>query len=102
MNLDTGLVIVVVATGLFYLRVLLLQRGKARRAREFPLQQKKSKGQKQPVPETGIQVTSWYLVAASIIIILAGFILRNSGLSLKDYWWVVTSAGILLLAFSIR
>ncbi len=102
MNLETGLVIVVIATGLFYLRVLLLQRGKARRAREFPLRQKGGGKQQAPVPETGIQVSSWLLVAISIILILAGFILRTSGVTIKDYWWIITSVGILVLAFSIH
>lgn len=102
MKLEFGLVMVVIATGLFYLRVLLLQRGKARRAREFPLRQKAGGKNKEPVPETGIQIGSWYLVGVSIILVLAGFILKTTSFSLKDFWWVVTSLGILGLAFSLR
>ena len=108
MSFDTGTIVVIVVIAIFYGRVMLLQRGKSRRARLLAgksrraIKRAAAKGNADAtIPKSGIQVVSWYLVFASIAIILGGFILRTTNLSFKDWWWVIMSAGITLLGVSI-
>jgi hypothetical protein len=108
MKLDTGTIVVIVAIAIFYGRVLLIQRGKKRRVNLLAGKSRRAikraadKGDPDAtIPKQGIQVVSWYLVFASIAIILGGYILKTTNLSFNDWWWVFISAGILLLGVSI-
>jgi preprotein translocase subunit SecG len=107
-NLDTGTIVVIVVIALFYLRVVLLQRGKKNQMRQLAGKSRRAikraaeKRKADPLGmKQGIQVVSWYLVAASIAIILGGFVLHTSELSFKDWWWGIMSVGIILLGVSI-
>jgi hypothetical protein len=108
MNFDTGTIVIIVVIVIFYGRVLLIQRGKSRRARVLAgksrraIKRAAAKGNADAtIPKQGIQVVSWYLVFASIVIILGGFVLRTTNLTFKDWWWVIISAGIVLLGVCI-
>jgi hypothetical protein len=108
MSLDTGTIVVIVVIVIFYGRIFLMQRGKSRRARLLAgksrraIKRATAKGNVDAtILKSGVQVVSWYLVFASIAIILAGFVLRTTALSFKDWWWVIMSAGIALLGVSI-
>jgi preprotein translocase subunit SecG len=105
---DTGTIVVIVVIAIFYIRILLLQRGKKTRARMVAGKSRRAmkraveKGNADAtVLKQGIQVFSWYLVFASIVVILGGFILHTTNLAFKDWWWVIISAGIILLGVSI-
>lgn len=105
---DTGTIVVIVVIAIFYVRVLLLQRGKKRQIRDLSGKSRRAikraiaKGNADPLAmKQGIQVVSWYLVAASIAIILGGFALHTSNLSFNNWWWVVMSVGIVVLGISI-
>ncbi len=106
--MDTGTIVVIVVIAIFYGRVILLQRGKSKQAKLLAgksrraLKKAAAKGNiNTTVPKQGIQVVSWYLVFASIAIILGGFVLRTSAISFKDWWWVIMSVGIAMLGMSI-
>ena len=108
LKLDTGTIVIIVFIAAFYIRVLLLQRGKTRRAKLLAGKSRRalkkaaaSGNVNATIPKQGIQVVSWYLVFASIVAMLAGFVLRTSTLGFKDWWWVIISAGIVLLGVSI-
>jgi hypothetical protein len=112
-NMDTGTLVIIGVIVLFYLRVFLIQRGKSRRAKLLAgkshraIKKAIAKGKiDASVPKQGIQIVSWYLVFASILIILFGFILHSTDWPIKDWivkdwWWVIISAGIAILGFSI-
>jgi len=106
--LDTGTIVIIVVIAIFYVRILLLQRGKSRQARLLAgksrraIKRAAAKGKiDATIPKRGIQVVSWYLVFASIAIMLGGFILRSTSFVLKDWWWVIISAGVVMLGISI-
>jgi preprotein translocase subunit SecG len=108
MSFDTGTIVIIVVIVIFYVRVLLMQRGKSRRAKLMAgksrraIKRAAAKGNPDAIiPKSGVQVVSWYLVFASIAIILGGFVLRTTTLAFKDWWWVFMSAGIALLGMNI-
>jgi multisubunit Na+/H+ antiporter MnhB subunit len=109
MKFDTGIVVIGVAIILFYLRLAML-RGKKRRERraeQLAVMKagKKVKFQEQDPNRPYYQVTSWWIVGVSMLLILAGMISKTTTSLpqlLQQYWWVTTSIGILLFAFSFK
>ena len=107
-KLDTGTIVIIVVIVIFYVRILLLQRGKSRQTRLLAgksrraIKRAAAKGKIDGIiPRKGIQVVSWYLVFTSIAIMLAGFVLRTTTFVLRDWWWVIISAGVVILGISI-
>jgi hypothetical protein len=107
MNIDPGLVIVIVAVLIFYLRIIVLQRQRAKQIASKPATPGKKKGKSQPQapPERYSIIThnrrDRVIGVAGAIAILVG-ILLNAGLLpfplAQTYWWAPTSLGI--VAFS--
>jgi hypothetical protein len=123
MELTTGLIVVIVAMFLFYIRIGILRGQKKRYAREFALKRRKingrSKGSALPSPEPGsppYQVTSWWLVALAFIIMIAGMVVYNKffvfGIELvkdpafiakySEFWYIPVALGVLVLAFCFK
>lgn len=109
MEIDTGIVVVAAVMVLFYLRLAMLRGRKRRLKREEQLAAMKG-GKKvkiQPVDPNmpPFQVVSWWLVGLAVILILGGMISRSATSFpelLQQYWWVVTSIGVLVFAFSFK
>lgn len=123
MNFSTGMIVVIVAMVLFYLRIAMLRGQKKRYEREYALKRRKingrSKGAALPstsavTPPYGIK--SWLFVGISILLIILGMLFYNDmtlvGIELlKDtalvsqlsaLWYIPVAVGVLLLAFSIK
>ncbi len=123
MKFSIGLIVVVVAIAFFYFRVAMLRGRKKRYEREYALKRRKVNGRSKgsPLPEKKpwtppFIVTSWILVALSMILILAGVVIYNNfsifGIDLvKDaafvaaytkYWYFTVAAGVILLSLCIN
>ena len=115
MTVTPGIIVIFVTVVIFYTRMILLRQKKRKKAlREISIQQAKNprKGSKKSTPETkpqspelGIEVANWYLVVAGVILTFVGFVLNDykvTWLSLGDYWWVVTSLGVVLGGFGTK
>jgi len=109
MKNDFGVIITVIAFGLFYIRLYLLRRKKKEELRDLALKVKRSgKGAKMPVSEEnrpGYTITSWPLVVIAGVIMVLGMAARQSTSFpawATEYWWVGTTLGAILLAFCIK
>jgi len=123
MELSTGLIVVVAAMVVFYIRVAILRGRKKRYIREFALKRRKvngrSKGAALPTAEPGAppyQVSSWWLVGLSFVLMIGGMVVYNRfylfGMELvkdtafvnqySELWYIPVALGILLLAFCFK
>ncbi len=123
MKISTGLIVVLAAMAIFYLRVAMLRGQKKRFEREYALKRRKvhgrSKGAALPTQPAGsppFGVTSWVLVVLSLIITIAGVIMYNKMVvfgmeliqdaalieQLANFWYIPVAAGILLLTFTVK
>ncbi len=123
MIFTTELIIVAVAILVFYLRIAMLRGKKKRLEREYALKRRKVKGRSKGVmlphqspnsPPYGI--TSWFLVALAVILMLVGVVAYNkftilSWEIIKDptlvetytkYWHWAVAAGVLVFAFCFK
>lgn len=109
MKFDTGIAIVGISMILFYLRLAMI-RGKKRRERRAEQLailkgKKKAKFQVDNPNLPYYQVNSWWLVGLAMVLILGGMVARTTTSFpelLQQYWWVVTSVGVLVFAFSFK
>jgi hypothetical protein len=113
MNIEPGLIVVIAATLIFYLRLILLQREQAKRLKKAAEQPVKpgSKRQKStalnPSPRYSILSSKrrdWIIAGLGIIAILAG-VLLNRGIifpAQQVLWWLPTSAGIIAFGWAFR
>lgn len=122
MKFTTGIIVVSVAIVLFYLRIALLRGQKKRYERDYALKRRKVKGRSKgaalPSPQPGsspYKVTSWFLVAISIALMLIGMIaynnfnlfgielIKNADIvkTLAEYWYFAVAAGVILLGFCV-
>lgn len=108
MNIDTGTAVVVGAVLVFYLRLIILQREKAKRASQAVAQpQKKKKGKSGPAeitPQYSILTESMRnrtIAILGVVLMVVGAFM-NAGVFqvpvIQPWWWVPTALGI--LAFS--
>jgi uncharacterized membrane protein YdbT with pleckstrin-like domain len=123
MRFSTELLIVVIAIALFYLRIAWLRGKKKRLERDFALKRRKVKGRSkgamlpQKVPGTPpYGITSWFLVALAVILILAGYVAYSRFVVfgweiVKDTAWVdnysrfwhwAVAAGVIVFAFCFK
>jgi hypothetical protein len=118
-RISTELIVVIVAIAVFYLRIAMLRGQKKRLERELALKRRKVKGRskgsplpQQPKGTPPYTVRSWLLVAISILLMLAGMLAYNEFYFLKwqiiqnadaytPYWYILISAGVILLALAI-
>lgn len=122
MKLSLEVIVVILAMVFFYLRIALLRGKKKRYYREYALKRRKvngrSKGSALPTPEKGTPpfgVSSWVLVAFSILLMIIGVIMYNDfyifgaqlfeGSSIRDYanfWYIAVALGVVLLSFCLK
>ena len=123
MKFSIGLIVVIIAIVLFYIRIAMLRGRKKRYEREFALKRRKvngrSKGAALPSAQRGgppFSVSSWWLVALAILLMLVGVIVYNNmtilGIDLvKDpefvkqyaqYWYIPVALGVLVFAFCFK
>jgi hypothetical protein len=112
MPLDTGTIIVVVAIALFYVRVVLIWRDKAKRAKlAVPAPPKPAKRKKKgvqpvksadPLEKPILEVTNWYLVGVAVVIMLLGVAMKTSVWTFSEYWWIPITLGIIVLNLGVR
>lgn len=113
MKIDTGLVIVILAVLIFYLRLIILQRERARRVRKIQagLRQKARKNESASRSSTGafsILSKNWIdlgIAAAGVLAIVAG-VLLNARLfgspELQTLWWLPTALGIVAFSWAFK
>ena len=120
MNIDTGLAIVILAVLVFYLRLIIIQRERAKRLRTSSqpsgVNQKKGRKKTTPVtPDKKTAVPNYSILSEKkldrvIGIIGAVFILAGVGLNLgiippqaiQQYWWVPTALGIVAFSWAFK
>jgi hypothetical protein len=123
MKFSIGLIVVVIAIVIFYLRIAMLRGQKKRYAREYALKRRKvngrSKGAALPAAAPGsppFSVSSWWLVALALLLMLAGIVVYNNmaifGINLvKDpafvklyaqYWYIPVALGVIAFAFCFK
>lgn len=111
MNLDTGLAVVILAILIFYLRLIALQRERARRtAAQLAARGKKGKGKgraPQSTPRYSILSQNrrdWVIAGTGMLAIVLGMLL-NAGVLLpavQSYWWVPTALGIIAFSWAFQ
>ena len=113
MNIDTGLGVVIVAVLIFYLRLIILQRQRARSLIRPAVANAKNKGKAKEASTVSPQrfsilsnKTSDRLVAGiGVLLILAGLLLNAKilpFLTAQPYWWIPTAIGIVAFSWAFR
>jgi tellurite resistance protein TehA-like permease len=110
---DTGMIIVVVALFIFYLRMMQLRGKKKKLERQAALARMKESNKKKGLvtPATKnrntppFAITSWLLVVIAVALMLFGVTIRSTidfSPLLETYWWIPTTAGILAFIFCFK
>ena len=111
MPIDFGLIIIIAAVLIFYLRLIILQRERAKRATRQSRPSGKKKGQ--PTEKAGAAVFSilspnkrdWAIAGAGIVLILIG-VLANLGVIpyawARSFWWLPVAIGIIAFSWGFR
>ena len=111
LKVDYQVLIVILSMFLFYLRLAMLRGKKRRQEREEMLRVKKmgKKGAKVKVVDDPrklkYQVTSWVLVVLAAILMLVGLASRQTPSFpdiMNQYWYIITSLGVLLFIFCFK
>lgn len=109
MKFDIGIAIVGVSAILFYLRLAMLRGKKRREMREAQLAAMRAgKKAKIELPDPNkpyYQVSNWPLLVVSMVLVLVGMAAKTTAgfpEIMQQYWWVITSLGVLLFAFCIK
>lgn len=116
MRFDLGTAVIVLAVLVFYLRLIILQREKARRLRQpapaaVGRAGKAGKKPKAPRPDLGRQLSilspnrrDWAIAGAGAAAVLAGVVLNLQVLPgpLAAYWWLPVAVGIVAFSWAFR
>ena len=123
MKIDPGLVIVILAVLVFYLRLIILQRERAkrlpnpRRARKTSgnstvksTEQPNSKKSPTDQPTAGMNILSsnridWWITGSGVIAIIIGILLYLKVIpipTMQQYWWIPTAIGIVAFGWAFR
>jgi hypothetical protein len=113
MPIDTGTAVIVGAVLIFYLRLIILQRERAKRVRQpNPSDGKGNKKSKARRAEAQRQFSilsqnprDWAIAAAGVLAILAGILLYRQvlpGTALQAYWWLPLALGIVAFSWAFR
>ena len=113
MNIDTGLAVVIIAVLVFYLRLIIIQRQRAKRVAQAKKssQAEKKKGKKQlasPQPEYSIVSKNNLdrgIAIFGVLLLVLGVLLYMKIIplpSIQPYWWIPTAAGIVLFSWAFK
>jgi len=115
MKLPIGTIIAVAAALIFYLRLIIIQRQKVKRMKFIQNQAHSQSGKvkkkaqelaQRPIQQQlGFVIVSWYMVAASLILVLFGALISYVdwfGPGVRPLWWIPVSVGFILFSFSVR
>jgi len=122
MEFSFGMIIVLVAMLIFYLRISMLRGQKKRFEREYALKRRRvngrSKGAALPQRNPGtppFQIKSWWLVGLAILLMLIGlglytkFVLWGTALftskiidTYHDFWYIPVALGVIIFAFCFK
>jgi divalent metal cation (Fe/Co/Zn/Cd) transporter len=113
MNLETGLIIVIGAVLIFYLRLIIIQRQRAQRARLQALAANKKKSKKDkaaPPPTVSFAILShnprdWVIAGAGALLIILGILFNARIIPLtwaQPYWWLPVSVGIIAFSWGFK
>lgn len=113
MNIDTGMAVVIVAVLLFYLRLIIIQRERARRAAKTALPVGKSQQKK---PQAGEDFVARYsilspkrrdlvIAGGGMLAIAVGILVNLEWIGMpgwQAYWWVPTALGIIAFSWAFK
>ena len=102
MKLDTGMIIVIAMVLLFYLRLIIIQWGKADRYNRANNIGKKSAPQNYASLKFNF---NWLLIGIGAALIILASIMKGTGifgLWLEQNWWIFASTGIFVFGMGIR
>lgn len=102
MKLDTGMIIVIGMVLLFYLRLIIIQWGKADRYNRAKNDGKKSAHQNYASLKFNF---NWLLIGIGAALIILAAIMKATGifgLWLEQNWWIFASTGIFVFGMGIR
>jgi hypothetical protein len=116
MNIDPGLVVIIGAVLAFYLRMIILQRQRAKQAAAYqpkPAGKNKSKRPgkapaRSPAPDYSIISSNkrdWIIAGAGILLILIGILLNLKAIPLlvaQNYWWLPVAIGIVAFSWGFK
>ncbi len=128
MRIDPGLVVIIAAVLAFYLRLIILQRQRAKRAAFQPEPAGKGMGgrrsgkklAKKPAQSSGKRPTpspvkqfsiisdnkrDWIIAGAGIIFIVLGVLLNLKAIPLQlgqNYWWLPVAIGIVAFSWGFK
>jgi ABC-type Fe3+ transport system permease subunit len=112
MRYDIGTIIVIVAVLLFYLRLIIIQRQRIKKARyqysevSKQLAKKKSTGETKPTVQyakLGVQIRNWLLFSTGLAVMLFGAVVKFKQFTIGtfDFWWIPVLLGIILMALGV-
>jgi hypothetical protein len=111
MNIDTGLAIVILAVLIFYLRLIILQRERAKRLSRVQTSSAKKKDQKMEPQNAQVysilspSLTDRIIAGAGILAILAGVLLNTRVIpltALQPFWWIPTALGVIAFSWAFK
>jgi hypothetical protein len=111
MHIDTGLVVIIIAALFFYLRLILLQRERAKRAAYQFKQASKKKGKSstpsllQAYSIISTNKRDWIIAGSGILFILIGVLLNLKAIPVplaQVYWWLPVALGIVAFSWGFR
>lgn len=114
MKYDLGTILTVVAVLLFYMRLIIIQRQRIKKAQYqyavVKAKNKKNKKTRDKDPELqyarlGVQIRNWWLVGVAIVLITFGAVIAAThflGTTFSAYWWVPVLLGIGLFTFELK
>lgn len=113
MNIDTGLAVVIVAVLIFYLRLIVLQRERAKQVTQVLDSHVKKKNQrKASMQENALRYSilsprrrDRVIAGIGVLLILLGvlaYIQIQVLASLHPYWWIPTSIGIVAFSWAFK
>ncbi len=113
MKIDTGLAVVIAAVLVFYLRLIILQRERAKQAAQVVAIQAKNKGKTKgaagtPAPRYSIlshRRGDQVIAGVGAVLIILGVVMYSRIVpfgALPPYWWIPTSIGIVAFSWAFK
>ncbi len=116
MNIDRGMVVIIIAVLAFYLRMIILQRQRAKQAAAYqPKPAGKNKNKRPgnpparlPAPDYSIiskDKRDWIIAGAGISLVLIGILLNLKAIPIplaQTYWWLPVAIGIVAFSWGFK